>query len=67
MFTANESTWDRIIRVVIGLILMYVGFGPTLTGAVGIIVGIIGLILLVTGAIGWCPIYSLLKFGTKKS
>ena len=67
MFTPNESLWDRVIRIVLGLILLYVGFGPPLSGALGIIVGIIGIILLLTGAIGWCPLYQLLKFGTKRS
>ncbi|HEY66315.1 MAG TPA: DUF2892 domain-containing protein [Caldilineae bacterium] len=66
MFTPNESSWDRIIRIVLGLILLYVGFGPPLSGALGIIVGIIGIILVVTGAIGWCPLYQLLNFKTKQ-
>ncbi|MCB9134757.1 MAG: DUF2892 domain-containing protein [Anaerolineales bacterium] len=62
----NESNADRIIRVVVGLVLLYVGFGGVVAGTLGTILGIVGVVALVTGAIGWCPAYSLLKFSTKK-
>ncbi len=62
--TANEGNWDRIIRVVIGLALGYWGFFQ-MGGLWGIILGVIGLVLLITGAIGFCPIYSLVGLNTK--
>ena len=65
--SANESSWDRIIRVVIGLALGYWGFFQMGGGLWGIILGVIGLVLLVTGAIGFCPIYGLVGLSTKKS
>ncbi len=62
----NEAGWDRIVRVILGLVLLYVGFGGVVTGTLGVVLGIIGLILLVTGVVGFCPLYKVLGFATKK-
>ncbi len=61
----NESNIDRIIRAVAGIALLYLGFG-VLSGAWGIVSGIVGAVLLLTGAIGFCPLYALLKLSTLK-
>ena len=46
-------------------------FSGWLTGVVdggwGLFLKIFGFILLLTGIIGWCPLYALFKFKTKKS
>ena len=62
----NESNVDRIIRAVAGIVMLYLGFGGALTGALAIVVGVIGAVLLLTGAVGFCPIYAVLKFSTLK-
>jgi Inner membrane protein YgaP-like, transmembrane domain len=62
MFKVNEANWDRIARVVLGIILLVLGLAGTVTGILGIIFDVIGLILLVTGLVGVCPLYMLLKF-----
>ena len=64
--SANVGGIDRILRFVLGVILAAAGFF-VMSGTLGVVVGIIGLILLVTGAIGWCPLYVPLKFSTRKS
>ena len=51
----NEGVIDRSLRVILGLVLI----GLAATGAVGLW-GYIGVIPLITGAVGMCPIYSLL-------
>lgn len=61
----NEGTADRVIRVVLGIVLILVawqllGFGSLF----GILVGIVGLVLLATGAVGICPAYCLLNVRT---
>ncbi len=63
----NQASWDRIVRVVLGIILLYLGLAGVVSGAFGIILAILGAVLLFTGVIGFCPIYWLLKLGTKKS
>jgi hypothetical protein len=61
---SNEASWDRIARVVIGIGLIGGGI-LGVTGVWGWVMAAIGLVLLVTGLIGWCPIYSILRTGTK--
>jgi len=57
--TKNEGTVDRVLRVVVGLVLLsLVAIGPqTLWGLVGIVP-------LATGLLGVCPAYSLIGFNT---
>ena len=63
----NEGLWDRVIRVIIGVFLVYWSFfSGSLQGSTAIIVGVIGLIPLLTGIVGFCPLYTLLKINTKK-
>jgi hypothetical protein len=60
MFKPNEGTLDRIARVVLGLGLISLVFvGP------GTPLGWLGLIPLVTGLVGTCPLYSLVGIGTR--
>ncbi len=61
----NEAGWDRIGRVVLGLALLVVGFGGVVPGPWGIAIGVIGLVPLLTGLVGFCPLYSLFKYHTK--
>ncbi|MDP3136407.1 MAG: DUF2892 domain-containing protein [Burkholderiaceae bacterium] len=55
----NEGAIDRSLRVIVGLVLL----GLTATGYIGMW-GYIGLIPLVTGAVGICPLYSMLGINT---
>jgi len=61
----NESNADRIGRVVVGVLLLIAGFG-FLNGALAIIAIVVGAILTLTGAVGFCPIYAIFKTGTRK-
>jgi len=65
----NVGTIDRTIRAIVGLVgiaLFATGF---VEGTLGIIALVVGIVLLGTAAIGWCPPYSLLGIntGAKKS
>ena len=67
MFTTNESMLDRVIRFLVGALLIYAWYAMLVTGAVATIALVVGLVLALTGVIGWCPIYSLFHMGTHKS
>jgi hypothetical protein len=56
---SNVGGMDRILRIVIGLVLI----GLAATGTVGLW-GWIGIVPLATGLIGWCPSYSLFGWNT---
>jgi hypothetical protein len=61
----NMSSIDRVLRVLVGIAMVVVGFA-VLDGTAGIVVGIVGIIPLLTGLTGWCPLYTVFKTGTKK-
>lgn len=61
----NESNADRALRLVAGAALLFLGFA-VLGGAISVVAIIVGAILTITGAVGFCPIYALLKTGTRK-
>jgi len=67
IFKVNEAGWDRAARVVLGIVLLVLGFGGIIPGTVGIVVGVVGLIPLLTGVIGFCPLYLPFNFSTKKN
>jgi len=55
----NEGVVDRSVRVLVGVVLI----GLAVSGVVGPW-AYIGLVPLVTGAVGLCPLYSLLGIST---
>lgn len=60
----NEASWDRAIRVVAGLVLLYLGFGGVVAGALGSVFKVLGFLPLLTGIVGYCPAYSLFGIST---
>ena len=67
MVKINQANWDRIVRVVLGIAILYLGWAGVVTGGWGLFLKIFGFIPLLTGLIGWCPIYSLVKISTKSA
>jgi hypothetical protein len=64
MFPQNEGALDRIIRFVAGVGLGIVVF-MVLSGVWQIVAGMVAAILLVTGLVGFCPLYALLHIDTR--
>lgn len=60
----NQSKTDRIIRVILGVLLLVLGWAGIVGGTWGLIFKIVGFIPLITGLIGFCPLYALLKTKT---
>ncbi len=57
--TANVGSWDRILRVILGLVLLSLVFvGPKTLW------GLVGLIPLLTGLAGFCPAYRVVGAST---
>ena len=59
---SNVGTVDRVLRVILGLVLiaLALGYFPGYQS----VWGWVGLIPLVTGLVGTCPVYSLLGMNT---
>jgi hypothetical protein len=57
----NEAWWDRALRVVIGSFLISLVFwGPKSLW------GLLGLLQLVTGLVGYCVLYEPFRLDTRK-
>ena len=61
----NEGFVDRVIRVIIGIVLIVIAFYVT-RGILSWVLGIIGIIAIVTGETGYCGLYSLIGVCTLK-
>jgi len=59
LFPVNEHVVERGVRVVIGLALI----GLAVAGKVGAW-GYVGIVPVVTGLLGSCPLYTVLGFST---
>jgi hypothetical protein len=61
---ANVGTVDRIIRAVVGLAAL-LGAWAIGSGSVAfVLLMVVGAILLVTAAVGFCPLYRVLGLNT---
>ena len=60
----NEESWDRIGRVILGIVLLYVGWAGVVTGGWGSALKVVGFVPLLTGLLGWCPLYAVFRFRT---
>lgn len=61
----NESNQDRGIRAVVGIIAVLVGL-LAVGGFLRALLVIVGLVLVITAAVGFCPLYRLLGINTCK-
>lgn len=57
--TKNVGQLDKILRIIVGLVLI----GLTLAGQIGVW-GWIGVLPIATGLMGWCPAYTLIGLKT---
>ncbi|MEA5078994.1 MAG: DUF2892 domain-containing protein [Anaerolineaceae bacterium] len=62
----NESSMDRYIRVILGVVLVVLGLLGVVSGTLAIVFYAIGAIAIITGLVGFCPLYAVFKFRTNK-
>ncbi len=60
----NLGTTDRVIRIIAALIIGTLLYTGTLEGAFVTILGIIAIVLLLTSALSFCPLYFLFRIST---
>ncbi|KUF11861.1 YgaP family membrane protein [Pseudoponticoccus marisrubri] len=66
MFAKNMGQTDRMIRGIVGVVLLILALA-SLSGGWAWIAGIVGVVLLATAAMGSCPPYQLLGINTCKT
>lgn len=64
----NEGSVDRIVRIVLGVVLIAVAYsiGQGQCSALPAVLGIVGVVALITGIVGWCGLYAVLGINTCK-
>lgn len=60
----NEGLWDRVLRLVAGITALVVATSQALPPWGTITLFVVGGLLVLTGAIGWCPLYQILGINT---
>lgn len=58
----NVGGFDRMLRVVLGVVLVALAATGTVDAW-----GFVGIVPILTGAIGWCPAYLPFGFGSCKT
>jgi hypothetical protein len=61
----NEGSADRVIRVVTGIVILALGWGGVVDGTLGTVFKIVGFVPLLTGLVGWCPLYAITHLSTR--
>ncbi len=64
--TVNMAGWDRIVRLIVAVILILLSALVLHFNTLGIILTVVGVVFILTSLIGWCPLYTVLGFGTKR-
>ena len=62
----NIGSLDSNIRITLAIVLSLLFLGKFIVGALGLVVFIVGIVLLLTSLINFCPLYKLLGITTKK-
>ena len=60
----NESNLDRMIRVAVAVIAIVAGVAVGSSSLLGIVLFVVAAVMLVTAAVGFCPLYRLLGIRT---
>ena len=63
----NMSNLDRVIRALLAVLFAYLYFGGIVTGALGIILVVLGGVFLITAIVAFCPLYLPFKISTFKN
>jgi len=64
-FEINEAPVDRAIRIVLGIALAVVALGGAVSAPALYVVWVVAAIAVVTGIVGFCPLYAILRVRTK--
>ncbi len=60
----NEHPIDRAVRIVLAAVLFGLGAIGAVAAPVVYVTWFVGAILLVTGLVGFCPLYAILRLST---
>ena len=62
----NESTLDRVVRLVVAVVATVLGVVVGAGSVGGVLLFVVAAIMLVTAAVGFCPVYRIFGISTCK-
>lgn len=62
----NIGNGDRFLRIIIGVIALILGLSGQFEGIANWIILIVGVLMVITASIQFCPLYTLLGINTCK-
>jgi glucose uptake protein GlcU len=60
----NMGTIDRVIRLIIAAVAVFLFYNGTLTGAIGIVALVVAAVFTLTSVISFCPLYRIVGLST---
>lgn len=66
MIKKNVGKTDSIIRILIAVVIAILLFTGQVNGALAIVLGVLGIVLLLTGFLSFCLVYALFGISTCK-
>ena len=57
---------DRIIRIIIAIVVGVLYYTGTISGTLGMVLLVLGIVFLLTSFINFCPLYTVLGINTGK-
>ena len=64
MSSKNIARWDRILRILTGILMILLASSGVVGGILRVGLLLFAWVPLVTGALGWDPVYALLRIGS---
>jgi hypothetical protein len=62
----NMGVADRVIRIVLAAVVAALFFAHLLSPVASIVLGILAVVFLVTGIVGFCPLYLPFRLSTRR-
>lgn len=63
----NMGSTDKLVRVIIAILIAVLYFTGVLKGTLGIVLLVLAGIFIVTSLVGFCPLYTILGWNTRKA
>lgn len=64
--TRNEGNIDRLARGVVAIITLILAFAVGIGSVVGVVLVLVGVVMAITAAVGFCPLYRLIGLSTER-
>lgn len=66
-YVKNVPTWERVLRIVVGMAALAFAFVNVGTSAMAVGAGLVGAMLAMTGLVGFCPMCAMVGRKLKKA